>query len=142
MLGPGLRDPLPSAVDGGPLQRVLQHLRQSSRVHNSLRCEDKRRRAVDGPARADSLSGLRRGDGHAVVPFQNDGDADVVGDVDRRVVRHAGGLPHRPAGAWLRRVQVRGQHTGGRGESRAGSGGRRANGCPSCRYRQAVRQQR
>lgn len=37
MLGPGVRDPVPAAADGGALQEVLQHVRVTGRLHRGVR---------------------------------------------------------------------------------------------------------
>jgi len=104
VLGPGLRDPVPAAADGGAFQGLLQHLRQSVSVHNRLPGAHQRRRAGDGSAGADSLSGIRRRVADAAVPVQNVGDAAVTDHSGGCVVRHAGRLPDRSTRAGLRRL--------------------------------------
>jgi len=140
VLRPRLRDPVPAAADGGALQGLLQHLRQSIGVHNCLRGADQRWRASDGLARADPLPRLQRGHRHTDVPVQDAGDAVVAGDPGGRVVRYAIRLSDRTARAGLRRLQVRGEHSGGRRTGRPGSSRGRADGRPGRRPRQTVRQ--
>lgn len=141
VLGLGLRDPVPAVTDGGALQGLLQHLRQPVSVHNRLPSTHQRWRADDGAAPVNTVPGLRRGDIDAKVPIQDDGDVDVADNPGGSVVWHAVRLPDWAARAGLRRLQVRGEHPGGRRAGGPGPGRGRADGSPSCGRRQTLRQQ-
>lgn len=58
VLGPGVRDPVPAAADGGALQEVLQHVRLAGGVHSGAAGAPHRRREDAGAETARALPRL------------------------------------------------------------------------------------
>ena len=84
VFGPGVRDPVPSAADGGPLQRPLQHLRQSVGLLRRPPGAGVRRRVTPRLACLHQVPRLGRGRAAPTLPLQNYGHAHVSLHAGRR----------------------------------------------------------
>lgn len=78
VLGLGVRDPVPSTADGGPLQAALQHVRVTGRLYRGAAGAPHWRGEDAGPPCPHTLPGVGRGQRGAALPLPDHGDVALA----------------------------------------------------------------
>lgn len=111
-----VRHPVPAAVDGGPLQGILQHLRQPRSLHHRFCRQDIWRRTHNVLASTNQIPGLRRGNSDAAVSVQDVLHATVAYHSGGSLLVDQVGLRDGSVGPRIRFLPLRCQYSRRRGE--------------------------